>query len=364
MRRRRLLETVGTGAGLALAGCITQDNGGESSDDGGTTSGEVEGALTVATYASFLDAPSTSPGEWIKATFEEEHPDATIEWESPENELNHYIERRAGGGEIDADMYVGLNVDDLIRVDDTLDEALFEPIEREGIENADAIDPVLEFDPEDRALPYDTGYVTLVYDENEVDEPTSLGDLLEPEYEGALLAQNAQGSTPGQAFLLWTIESFGEGGYLDYWQDLVENDVRILGSWWDTYSAYLEEERPMIVSYSTDQVYASADGHDLARHQVAFPEGEAYANPEGMAMFDGADETLARTFMEFVLSPEAQAEIATLNVQFPATTHAELDEEFEQYAYEPDDTVSFGYEELQGNLDGWVDDWAQEIAQS
>jgi thiamine transport system substrate-binding protein len=49
-------------------------------------------------------------------------------------------------------------------------------------------------------------------------------------------------------------------------------------------------------------------------------------------------------------------------VQLPATDHAELDEEFDQYAHEPEEAVVFSYDELSGNLDGWVDKWAREIA--
>lgn len=119
----------------------------------------------------------------------------------------------------------------------------------------------------------------------------------------------------------------------------------------------------MIVSYSTDQVYASRDGNDLSRHQVAFPDGEGYANPEGVGILDGTDRrALGEAFIDFLLSPEAQANVARLNVQFPATTNADLDEEFDRYAHEPDEIVSFSYEELYDDLGTWVDDWAREIA--
>ena len=119
----------------------------------------------------------------------------------------------------------------------------------------------------------------------------------------------------------------------------------------------------MVVSYSTDQVYANRADQDMSRHQLGFLEDQGYANPEGMGVFaDSEQSELAEDFFDFVLSPEAQGQIATLNVQFPATTDADLNEEFDQYAHEPPETVFYGYEDLQGNLDGWVEDWAREIA--
>ena len=355
MKRRQYLAAVGGAAGIGLSGCIASPG----------SSGSDDGTLTVATYDSFVESQSSldAPATWLKERFESQHEDATIKWKNPDNGLNHYVQRYQQGVEFDADVYLGVNVDDLIRADETLDDSLFQDLDRGSVGNADSVKSELEFDPEGRLLPYDTGYISMVYDEGAIDEPTTFDQLTEPAYEGTLLAQNAQQSDPGQAFLLWTIDRFGEDGYLDYWRALQDNDVQILGSWWDSYSAYLEGERPLIASYSTDQVFANRDGLDMSRHQLGFLEDQGYANPEGMGVFaDSEQSELAQDFFDFVLSPEAQGQIATLNVQFPATTDADLNEEFDQYAHEPPETVFYGYEDLQGNLDGWVEDWAREIA--
>ncbi|MFT4944875.1 MAG: thiamine transport system substrate-binding protein, partial [Halovenus sp.] len=119
---------------------------------------------------------------------------------------------------------------------------------------------------------------------------------------------------------------------------------------------------PMVVSYSTDQVFADADGADLAEHQVRFLNDQAYANPEGMAMFEDADEELAQQFMEFILRPEIQGEIAQQNVVFPATDNAELPADYNELAQEPPEPVTFSYEELRGSVETWIDDWEREIA--
>jgi thiamine transport system substrate-binding protein len=388
MDRRSFLRRAGVGVGglTLLAGCTGTSGdgaGGEGTQtstgtpgDGSTptdaptgtpagtatgtpTSGEPSGTLNVATYASFTGEGTA--GNWLKTAFEERYPGVTVELSTPENGVNQFIQRKRQGAPIDADLYVGLNTGELVRVDERLDEPLFETV-RDRIEGADTVKDELVIDPDDRAIPYDTGYISLVYDENEVESPGTFDALLEPEYEGDLITQNAQQSDPGLAFLLWTIIAEGEDGYLDYWSALADNGVRVLSDWEPAYNAYLNGEAPMVVSYSTDQVYYHGEGVDMSRHQVGFLNDQGYANPEAMAMFADSDrQELAQRFMEFVLTPEAQAEIAVRNVQFPAVEGVDPGEEFTRYAYEPPEPVTFTYDELAGNVSTWVDEWARQI---
>ncbi|OTF04043.1 thiamine ABC transporter substrate binding subunit [Halorubrum sp. SD612] len=392
--RRRFLTAAGAAGAAALAGCSAErtDDGGDgagSDGDGGADGNDTDDengddgdetpTLTVATYTSFIDAPSVSPGEWLKEEFES-RVDATLEWATPDNEVNYYVERAASGASVDADLYVGLTTEDLVRVDERLDDDLF--AEAGEIEGRDAVKEGLRFDPFDRAVPFDTGYVSLVYDGTATEAPETFDGLLDDEHAGALIAQNPGASSTGRAFLLHTVDRFGDGGvasdgdgeaiegadgdpdydYLDYWADLQENDVRVLGSWDDAYAAWSEGEAPMVVSYSTDQVFADMEGADLEEHQIRFLNDQAYANPEGMAVFADADEPeLAREFMSFVLEPAVQGEIAQRNVAFPAIDGAELPSDYAELAQEPADPVTFTYDELQGSVDAWVEAWEREF---
>jgi thiamine transport system substrate-binding protein len=367
MKRRAFLRRAGAGGAAALlAGCVSRDGGPatEGGTDASTTDGATTGtieptSLRVATYAPFVDAPSSSPGPWLREQFESEF-DATIEWRTPDTEVNYFIERANRGVAIDADVYVGLDTDALIRVDETLSDPLFVPA---GLSIAGTVKPGLQFDPQGRAVPFDTGYISLVYDETQAVAPETFDGLLADEFAGDLITQNPQASATGRAFLLHTIIAKGENGYLDYWRRLVDNDVRVLGSWSDAYAAYSEGEAPMVVSYSTDQVFANAEGQDLSKHQIRFLNDQGYANPEGMALFADADAPeLGRQFMDFLLRPEVQGEIAVRNVAFPATADADVPDDFAQYAKEPPEPVTFGYDELKGNVSEWVDAWSREVA--
>ncbi len=350
--RRAFLAGAGAAA-AALAGC-SGTRGSAGDDD----------LLRVATYSAFVEAESgSSPGGYVKEQFESEF-DAELEFFTPNNGLNYFIQRRSAGVTIDADVYVGLNVDDLVRIDERLPDArLLRELDRDAMENTDDVKPALEIDPDGRALPYDTGYISLVYDGRAVENPGTFEALTGPAYEGTLLAENAQTSDPGRAFLLWTISQMGEDGYLDYWRRLLENDVRILGSWGDAYGAWQEGERPVVVSYSTDRVFANRFDQNMEKHQVGFLNDQGYANPEGMAVLEGTEvPDLSRDFLDWMLSKPVQEEVAVRNVQFPATTTAEPGGDFGEFALEPPEPVTFTYEELAGNVTGWVESWAQEIA--
>jgi thiamine transport system substrate-binding protein len=377
MDRRKFISTVGTGTMIAVAGCSVDDSDGGSEEndsigngtdasDNGTMEGSDEelpedesNELVVATYAPFVDAPSTSPGAWLKEEFESQF-DAEITYQTPSGELNHYIEQQNAGQEIEADVYVGLTTDQLVRADNNATEQLFERnVDVAGMEN---VKEGLKFDPEGRAIPFDTGYISLVYDSTQTEAPETFDGLLEEEHRGDLIAQDPASSETGRAFLLHTIHEYGEDGYLEYWENLQDNDVRVLGSWSDAYTSWSEGEAPMVVSYSTDQVFADMEGQDLAKHQIRFLNDQGYANPEGVGIFaNTGNPNLARDFIEFLLEPDVQGEIAQRNVSFPATNNAELPAEYAELAQEPPEPVTFSYDELQGAVDGWVEDWERQF---
>ncbi|WP_458185975.1 thiamine ABC transporter substrate-binding protein [Haladaptatus sp. NG-WS-4] len=365
--KRRTFLTAGSTALVGLAGCLDSISGSDSETTGTTAKTtaqtELSGTLNVATYSAFVDSPSSSPGSWIKQQFEKEYPNATLEWNTPENEVNYYIQRKAQGVNVGADVYVGLNVDHLITIDEKLGgKKLFTPT-ADSLSNYGHVKDELKFDPKQRAVPYDTGYISLVYNAHEVDEPQTFDALTKPKFEGTLITENAQQAITGRAFLLWTIHQKGPDAYLDYWKQLKRNDVQILGSWDAAYTAYSNGERPIVVSYSTDQVYANRSGADMKKHQIGFLNGQGYANPEGMAKFaDANNSRLADAFLDFMLSKRAQSKIPTLNVQFPATDWADPGEEFDEYAKAPEQPITYSYDELKGNVEEWVEQWARTIA--
>ncbi|MFP8953401.1 thiamine ABC transporter substrate binding subunit [Natrialbaceae archaeon A-arb3/5] len=360
MRRRTAIRAVASGSIATVAGCFTRGNG-NAEENGGEQ--EDDSTLRVATYSSMVTG-ETPAGEWIAEAFEEQFPDIELTWTIPEAGIDNYLQRARLGAPIDADVFLGLTLPELARADDAFSGRLFEPLDRDRLDRHGRVRPSLAFDdPQDRVLTYDTGFLSLVYNETVLDPPETFTDLLEPEYTGALLMQDPRQSDPGLGFLLWTIAEFGEDAP-DYWESLRENNAQVYERWTDTYvDAYLEMAGPMVVSYSTDQVDAVAADRDLDRHRIATIDGRGYQLPEGVAVFDSTgNREYAYEFIDFLLSNEAQAEIARRNVQFPAVEPEglELGPEFATYAQEPEERIQFGYEELRGSIQGWIDAWAEE----
>ena len=351
-----------------LAGCQAQRVD-ESGDSGATTGTATDRAdtLVVAAYPAFVNAPSSSPGAWLKREFESEF-DATLVYQTPDNEINYYLERAIQGVEFEADVYVGLDTEMLLRVDGRRDEGQYtEPLFRTAtdVSGRDRVESDLEFDPDDRAVPFSTGYISLVWDATAEDGTFTAPETFEElvPVAGRLLAQNPASSTTGKAFMLHTVDQFGPEAFLDYWGRLRENGVTVLGSWSDSYAAYGSGEAPMVVSYSTDQVYANRADQNMDRHQIRFLNDQGYANPEGAALFRQTDApALAEEFLSFLLRPEIQAGVAKRNVTFPAVADAPLSETYDRYAQEPPEAVTFSYRELKGKVSGWTDQWTRRFA--
>ncbi|WP_436924683.1 thiamine ABC transporter substrate-binding protein [Halosimplex amylolyticum] len=381
MDRRRFVKAAGAGVAGLLAGCSAEPTGdGDATDgstdstgtDGGTVAGSASGGtpvLRVGTYPSFVDAPSSSPGPWLKEQFEAEH-DAELKWFPPESNMDYFLQRRQQNVTIDTDLFLGLTPENLVKADrETGDgESLFTSVDTSALSNVGHVVDDYRFDPQERAIPVGASYISLVYNQHALDErgvgaPETFDDLASDPYENGLLVPNPQNSETGLEFLFWTVDHFGEDGYLDYWSDLMDNGTQILKDWGTAYDAYSNDEAPIVVSFSTDQVYADRYDQDMARHQVGFPNGEGYAYLEGVAPFSGTDRMgLATEFVDFVLQPDVQAEIAQRNVALPAVDNADLPQDFDDLVHEPETIVSFGYDELMGNVEPWLNDWSEQIA--
>jgi thiamine transport system substrate-binding protein len=378
--RREFVATVGSGAVLGLAGCIqTSDTGGDDTTTSATTTESSEGTTTttggttasesgeppvlrMGTTESYVGAVSTSAGGWVEEAFESEH-DVDFQWVVRENELNDFVRRKQQGVDLGADGYVGVTPTGLVRADRELDDSLFAGFDTGSVDNTSDVEDAYWFDPDRRVLPTGASYVCIVYDETEVSEPETLEALTTEAYSDGLLLPNPQNTVTGFSFLLWTVHEFGDD-YLDYWDRLVDNGLRTTGSWNAAYSAYSGEEAPMVMSYSTDQVYASqAEDTDMARHQIAFPNDQGYAYVSGTAKFAGTDKGgLVDEFASFMLEAETQRNVAEKNVGIPTVSDANLPEDLQQYVHKPENPIQYGYETLAENADEWREEVARRIA--
>ncbi|MFU8867055.1 thiamine ABC transporter substrate-binding protein [Natronococcus sp.] len=381
MNRRSVVRAVGVGALAGTAGCFSREDDEEREENGDdedatdaterddTERGDpdLEGTFRVATTESTV-VGERAAGEWLREAFEEEFPDAELQWTIPEAGLDHYRRRAEQGAEIDADVYLGLTPPDLARLDaDLAPNTLFRDVDADRLPAAERIRDGLEFgDPSGRVVSTGVRYSCLWYDEGDLEEPDGLTDLLDEEYEGTLLAPRPDRSEAGLAFLLWTIEAVGDDGYRRYWGDLEENGLELVDDWITSTAAFADGDRPLAVGYSTDAAVAEREGRDTDDWELAFPEEQGYETPVGAAVFEDAEQVeLAYDFLNFLLSSDVQAELAVRQSQIPALSRAflELDETFEETAAVPSEPVSVGYDRLRSDLERWLDGWSETIGQ-
>ncbi|REJ33202.1 MAG: thiamine ABC transporter substrate-binding protein [Bacillota bacterium] len=346
LRSRRLL--VLAAVLLSLAGAALA---------GGQAAQAAEQRLVVYTYDSF----AAGPAQAIKEGFEALHPDVEVVFLAPgdagETLARVIAELHAGGS--DADVLMGLGDTQLPRA---LDHGVFMPLDRSLLPNLAKVPAHLDFDETGHVVPFDHGYVTIIYDSRVLSEdelPRTLEDLTDPRFRGRLIAIDPRTGSTGHAFLMWTIAEYGDPGYLEFWERLAPSLLTVTASWDAAYSLYQAGEAPMMVSYSTDTaagVYFAGSDHS----RVLTPQGQAYRQIEAVGIVSGTDvPELAHRFVDYVLSEEVQSLIPTTNWMFPVNAEAPLPDFFEEYAVIPENPVQLDLRLIEENEQRWLREWAR-----
>jgi thiamine transport system substrate-binding protein len=237
--------------------------------------------------------------------------------------------------------------------------------------NLDLVAEELILDEQHRVTPVDYGDVCLNYDraffaENDVAIPETLADLIDPAYEGLLVVENPASSSPGLAFLLTTISVFGEDGYLDYWQQLRENDVLVVDSW-DTayYGEFREGTRPLAVSYATSppvEVYFSEEPVEVAPTGAVVAPRTCFRQVEFVGILqNGQNRDLAEAFVDYVLSDTFQADIPLHMFVFPANEAVDLPEVFVAHTTVAEAPATVSPEAIEENRETWVQAWTDAV---
>ncbi len=232
-----------------------------------------------------------------------------------------------------------------------------------------------KLDPENRLLPVDYGFINLNADRGWFAEkglaiPSTLEELIQPEYKGLLVVENPASSSPGLAFLLATIAHFGEDGYLDYWQALRANDVLVTDGW---SSAYYEHftvggggDRPLVVSYTTsppaDVLYAT-DGRTEPASVNVNPPGGTFRQIEFVGIVAGTQQAdAAQKFVDFMLDKPFQEDIPLQMFVYPVNSAAALPDLFVQFGETPNDPAVIDPAAIEANREAWVSAWTDVMA--
>ncbi len=218
----------------------------------------------------------------------------------------------------------------------------------------------LHFDEHDRLLPFDYGNFAFIVDSERLDKslwPASLADLASPRYKGKLILIDPRTSAVGLGLMLWTIEEFGEDGWLVWWQQVKANALTITDGWSSAYGLFTEGEAPLVISYTTSVVYHVLSEHTTRYQALLFPSGHQ-ATIEGVGILASSKKGKeAERFVDFLLS-EAQEQIAVANSMYPANEATVLPDAFD-WAPKPKRSTTVDRARLEKNLERWLTEWTE-----
>jgi thiamine transport system substrate-binding protein len=216
-----------------------------------------------------------------------------------------------------------------------------------------------------RIAPVDTGSVcvnvdTAWFEDEGLPAPTSFEDLADPAYEDLFVIPGATTSTPGLAFLLATIDAYGEE-WPDYWDRLMGNGAKLVAGWEEAYGVDFtagwgkNPTRPIVVSYDSSPAFTLTD--DGGTTTAALLD-TCFRQVEYAGVLENAENPAgARQVVEWLLSLEVQSVLPTKMYVFPVHPEVRLPAAWARHALRPVDTHQVAAEEIDENREEWLTEW-------
>jgi len=227
----------------------------------------------------------------------------------------------------------------------------------------------LQLDRKGRVTPIDYGDVCINYDEEWfADEgiavPTTLRDLTKAKYRDLLVVEDPSTSSPGLAFLLATVAEFGERGWTDYWAKLRDNGVTVVDGW---EQAYYDEftgggaggDKPLVVSYASSPAAAVVFADPpIDESPIGTMTASCFRQVEFAGILAGTERrAAARTLVDFLLSPEVQADVPLQMFVYPAVAGTPLPDEFTDNVGPVEDPYTLSPARVGAQRDEWIREW-------
>ena len=357
MMTKRATRTLGAAltAAALTASCSLVGTGDDDAREGGDgTSGKPGGGeVVLVTHSSFL-LPDA-----LVADFEKESGyDLTVRASGDAGELTNKLVLSKENPQGD----VAFGVDNTF-ASRALEEGVFAPAD---LTLPDGIDAYAAGGDDDGLLtPVDNGNVCVNVDqtwfeEQDIAPPETLDDLTDPTYEDLFVTPGAATSSPGLAFLLTTIDEYGDD-WPTYWEDLVANGAEITSGWTDAYQGSFTQgggqgRRPIVVSYDSSPAFTVADGASTTRALL----DTCFLQVEYAGVLAGADNPEGgAALVEWMLSDEVQAALPESMYVFPVVDGVELPAEWAEFAERPTDPHAVDPADIAANRDDWLREWTE-----
>jgi len=221
--------------------------------------------------------------------------------------------------------------------------------------------------------PIDYGYVNFNYDiealaDADIPAPTTLEDLTDPKYKGLVVVENPASSSPGLAFLIATVDYFGEDRYLAWWQQMKNNGLVVVDGWETAYYTNFSlygGAQPIVLSYATspafEQLFADPPREDAPSANLLIARG-VFRQVEYAGVVAGTSEReLARKFIDFLLSVPVQEDIPGQMAVYPVNSDAAVPDAFAAFSQVDVEAAEVSAAEIAENRQRWVDAWTRTV---
>lgn len=248
-----------------------------------------------------------------------------------------------------------------------LEADVFEPYASPLLASIDQ--SLLQGIPGNEVTPVDTGDVCINYDiewfaSREIEPPSTLQDLAEPQYKGMLVVQSPLESSPGFAFLLATIDEFGAEGWRTYWQSLRDNDVLVTSGWTEAYYTEFSGSsgngpRPLVASYgSSPPAEVLFADPPVTVAPTAVVVDTCFRQVEFAGVLRGTKhQREAEQLIDFLIGEKFQSDLPLTQFVYPVNPNVNLPEVFTAHSTRPTDVRSMPPATIAANRMTWLDEW-------
>ncbi|WP_323014901.1 thiamine ABC transporter substrate binding subunit [Devosia sp.] len=302
--------------------------------------------LTIYTYDSFT--PDWAPAPRLKAGFEAICGGCIVDWVGVDSSIGTLRRAQLEGESTPADIILGL------------DTAIAGEARATGL----FADHDLTLDNlvlpggwgDKQFVPFDYSHFAFMYDTDAVPTPpASFEELIALPDDFKIVIQDPRSSTPGFGLVLWVKAAYGDRA-AEIWKGLKPHILTVTRDWSESYALFLNGEVDMALSYTSSPSYHLIEDQDDTLKAALFSEGH-YPQIEVAGILKSTDQMeLARQFLTYLVSPEAQNIIAHTNWMFPVIDLGEaLNPAFGNLP-QPEKTLVFSDADIAAHGQEWVDE--------
>jgi thiamine transport system substrate-binding protein len=232
-----------------------------------------------------------------------------------------------------------------------------------------------KLDPTQHLIPIDYGDVCLnidkaYFEQKKLTPPQTLADLAQPQYKDLLVTENPSGSSPGLAFMLATVSALGEDKWLDYWNQLKANGVKVVEDWNTAYYTEFSGSsgkgpRPIVVSYASsppaEVIFANPPIDQAPTAAITAPR-TCFRQIEFAGVLLGAKHPdLAEQWIDFMLSVPYQEDLPLNQFVYPILPQAKLPEAFSKWSSTAQEPANLSPDVIAKNRDRWIEEWTNAV---